>query len=165
MLLCSDGKCAMNEKTATAIAGLYAFYDRELSEFAIEVWADALAEFDQADVRSAIQAHIRDPDAGRWLPKPADLIRKLRGSTDDAAQLAWGRVLRAAQAGGGSFDGPAGDALDSLGGMAVVRRADESQNGFMQRRFVDAFMAHSRRAACVPLLAGAPLRQLEVDHG
>jgi hypothetical protein len=135
---------------------VYDFYRQELSEFAVRIWIDACAEFAMADIERAFMLHLKDPDAGRFLPKPADLVRQLRGSADDEAAIAWGQVLNAAR-GRGSV--PADDlthqALDALGGLSVLGRADESQNGYLQRRFTDAFKAHRRRALldqAVPLL-------------
>ena len=51
-----------------------------------------------ADVRAAFERHITDPDAGRFPPKPADVIRHLQPRAEDdghpGADEAWGLLLR-----------------------------------------------------------------------
>ena len=42
------------------------------------MWFRALSEHDLADVRAAFDAHVKDPDRGRFAPVPADIIGKLR---------------------------------------------------------------------------------------
>jgi hypothetical protein len=142
----------MDSKTLLTLGGVYSFYDKELSEFAITIWADALNDFDPAMVREAFQRHMRDPEAGRWLPKPADIIRHLKGNVNDQALIAWGEVIAAAKAGGARFGGAAQQALESMGGMGRIRSAQEAENGFLQRQFVAAFKAYATREETVPLL-------------
>lgn len=134
------------------LVGVHGFYDRELSEFAIRIWAEALDGMPIAAVDEAFARHLRDPEAGRWLPKPADILRQLRGDAEQAALIAWGEVLAAARSGKATLDPVAREAVQSLGGMSVIQRADESQNGFLQRRFCDAFKAYRARAEAPPLL-------------
>lgn len=57
----------------------------------------ALQRFTLDQVRSAFDAHIADPDRGRFVPVPADLIGKIEGngsdgrpSSDEAWSIAWG---------------------------------------------------------------------------
>jgi hypothetical protein len=103
-------------------------------------------------VREAFQRHMRDPEAGRWLPKPADIIRQLKGNVNDQALIAWGEVIAAAKAGGARFGGAAQQALESMGGMGRIRSAQEAENGFLQRQFVAAFKAYATREEAAPLL-------------
>jgi hypothetical protein len=135
------------DRIAREVAAVYAFYDRELGDAALAIWADVLADFHPSQVVAALKAHMADPDAGHYCPKPADVIRQIRGNVDEAATLAWADVLRAVRSGDGmsAFDPAAIMALQSLGGVSVVRRADESHNGFLQARFVEAYKAFRHR--------------------
>lgn len=155
----------MNDKRLVqTLVGVYGFYDKELTEFAIRVWKDACSEFDIDALAQAFNRHLRDPEAGRWLPKPADIIRQLRGDTNDAALIAWGHVMTSARAGGGfgpEFTPAAKEAVQSLGGWSVICRADESQNGFLQRRFGDAFKAYRNREESPPLLGQEAVRLIK----
>jgi hypothetical protein len=128
------------------LVGVYAFYQRELDEFSIRIWADACAEFDICDIEAAFARHLKDPDAGRWCPKPADIVRQIRGDVDEAALIAWGQVLECVRSGRSDrVDGAARAAVQSMGGLSVIGRSDESQNGFLQRRFCEAFKVYHRR--------------------
>ena len=134
----------------TACAELYG---RTLSEAALALWWKLLEPYDIELVERALHRALESPDGGQFMPKPADLIRQLRGHADDDALIAWGKVLQQAQrGGGGNFAGAAKQAIDSLGGWSVICRADESQNGFLQRRFCDAFKAYRSRETSPPLL-------------
>lgn len=148
------------QRLVQTLVGVYGFYDRELTEFAIRIWSDALTGVGIDEVERAFSSHLRDQDGGRWLPKPADILRQLHGDVDDRATLAWSKVLSAAcgrQT--ADFDEQTRAAVDAIGGMGLIRRADESQNGFLQKRFCDAFKALARRETSPPVLEGAtPLR-------
>jgi hypothetical protein len=153
----------MDSKTLLTLGGVYSFYDKELSEFAIEIWADALKDYDPTMVREAFQRHMRDPEAGRWLPKPADIIRQLRGDVSDRALIAWGEVIAAARSGGGSFGGATRQALDSMGGMGRIRMSQEAENGFLMRQFVAAFKAYANREeAEAPLLEATNVLRIKL---
>lgn len=132
------------------LVGVYGFYDRELTEFALRIWLDALADRPIEDVERAFAAHLRDPQAGRFCPKPADILGQLLGSVEDAATMQWTLVLLAARSGGGftaDMTEATRQAVHSLGGWGAICRSDESQNGFLQRRFCDAYGAYARRDA------------------
>ena len=153
----------MNKRLIQTLVGVYGFYDKELTEFAIRVWGDACAEFDIEALEQAFARHLRDPEAGRWLPKPADIVRQIRGDSNDAALIAWGHVMERARMGGGFGPGASEaerQAVYSLGGWSAICRADESQNGFLQRRFTDAFKAYRHREA-VPALAQEVMRRIK----
>ena len=54
----------------------------------------ALERYELADVEAAIQAHIADPDAGRFPPTPAHLIAAMPGARTLAADEAWALALQ-----------------------------------------------------------------------
>lgn len=142
-----------DKRLIQTLVGVYGFYEKELNEFAIRVWSDAVGDFAIADLEQAFSRHLKDPEAGKWLPKPADIIRQLKGTADEAALIAWGQVLEAVRNRQPlPINGPMEEALRSLGGTSAIARADESQNGFLQRRFVEAFKAYKARSDAPPLL-------------
>lgn len=155
------------DHVAREVAAVYAFYDRELSDAALAIWRDALADFHPDAVAAAFKAHVSDPDAGHYCPKPADVIRQIRGNVDEAATLAWADMLGAIRNGGGmsSLDPAAILALQSLGGPSVVQRADESQNAFLQKRFVDAYRAFRHRDERAAIGTAARHERIEVRKG
>lgn len=57
----------------------------------------ALVRYPLADVRNALDAHMRDPQRGRFYPLPADLIAKIEeaGDTHPGSDEAWAISVRA----------------------------------------------------------------------
>lgn len=151
------------KRLVQTLVGVYGFYDKELTEFAIRIWAEALAEFDAASVETAFSQHVRDTDAGRFCPKPADIIKQIRGDVADLAMVEWGKVLEAARAGGARFDSPTQQALDNIGGMYALRVADESAHTFLQRQFIAAFKAYRSREM-LPAIEHDVLQKIGVAH-
>jgi hypothetical protein len=149
------------KKLAATLTGAYAFYGQELTTFAMRVWAEALDGIDDAVIDAAFSRHLRDPEAGRWCPKPADILRHIHGDIGEQALVAWGEVISAARSGGARFDGPTQEALDSLGGMGRLRLAREDENGFLQRQFVAAFKAYKARSESAPLLGADVVRRIQ----
>jgi len=77
------------------LSAVAAVYGREITPEVTAIYWAALAPYDLAAVRQAFDRHVRNPDAGQFLPKPADLIRMLGGTTADSAMQAWVKVERA----------------------------------------------------------------------
>jgi hypothetical protein len=148
------------KRLVQTLVGVYGFYDRELTEFAIRIWSDALSGIEMATVEEAFAGHLRDTEAGRFLPKPADILRQIKGSAEDAALVAWGDVLNRARAGGGSngLPEPARRAVEAMGGWSVICRSQEDQLGFLQRRFVDMYRAYRGREEQAALAGAAVLK-------
>jgi hypothetical protein len=76
----------------TACAELYRV---EVSKPAADMWWLALKGYDIAAVERAFQKHVTNPDNGQFMPKPADIIRMIGGTTLDSAMTAWAVVDRA----------------------------------------------------------------------
>jgi hypothetical protein len=69
-------------------------YGRTISVPAMRVWFAALLQYDIKDIVGAVQRHITSPD-GKFMPVPADVIRIIEGSGQDAALLAWTKFTAA----------------------------------------------------------------------
>lgn len=77
----------------TLLTGISAYYEKTLPITVIELYWRGLSQFDLAAVENAMWAHTQSPDeAGRWMPKIADLKLKLEGRTQDQASIAWSKV-------------------------------------------------------------------------
>ncbi len=70
----------------------------------------ALEQFELAEVKAAFQAHLSNPDTGQFMPKPADVMRYVKGGTQTQALQAWSKVANAIRSVGGHasvvFDDP-----------------------------------------------------------
>ena len=77
-------------KFTAAVAGLASFYGVELSHMALGIYWDTLREHDLKPLQEAMRCHVKDPEHGRWMPRPADIIRHLPGRTPImGADAAW----------------------------------------------------------------------------
>lgn len=80
---------------AELISDVSAFYRQDCNKFAISVWWEAMRPYDFEVVNAAMGRHARNPDNGQYMPKPADVVKMLEGTTMDKAVLAWADVERA----------------------------------------------------------------------
>lgn len=135
---------------AEMIAGVYELYNRPLSESILEMWWTTMVRFDLASVREALGRHAMNPDAGMFIPKPADVVRELGGTSADASMLAWSKVVNAIKAIGThesvTFDDPiVNRVLKDLGGWYWLGTQKESEMPFIEKRFRDAYRAWRQR--------------------
>lgn len=119
---------------------VYTFYGKDVSQFAADVWWQALRPYALDAVRKALNRHVTSADSGQWLPKPADVVRLLAGGGADRSQLAWSTVDRAVRCVGGwqsvVFDDPAiHAAIDGMGGWVRLCSSSGEDWPFKQREF------------------------------
>lgn len=86
-------------------------YGKTPSDAVIALWWHALHRFDVEAVASAFERHVTNPDVGQWMPKPADVIRMLEGTSIDVAMVAWAKVDKAVRSVGGYASVAFDDAL------------------------------------------------------
>lgn len=70
-------------------------YGKPLTGALHDIYWGALSHYEFSDIEKAVKKHINHPDAGQYMPKPADLIRLLEGGTETRAKLAWSKVEKA----------------------------------------------------------------------
>jgi len=68
-------------------------YDKEITPTIKRLYWEDLGEMPIELVEAAIQSHRRDPDRGRYFPKPADIIAKMPMQSDPTANEAWGLCM------------------------------------------------------------------------
>ena len=138
------------DRLLEVLAGVYAFYGKDLSQFSCDVWVQACESYEVEQVTKALSAHLMDPERGQWLPKPADLVRQLVGTQTDRALVAWGKTLDAMRRVGAYsdvvFDDPIIHAvIVDLGGWVTMCRSEVDELPHTQRRFCDSYRAYARR--------------------
>jgi len=88
---------ADKQRFAALITAASEVYGKPLSAGVIGLYWQALARFSIDEIADALRRHIANPDVGQFMPKPADFVRMIEGSSQDAAALAWSQfddVLR-----------------------------------------------------------------------
>ncbi len=70
-------------------SGLGEFYGVELNKMSLKIYWDTLREHEFEALQEAMQCHIKDPEHGYLMPKPADIIRHLPADRIMGADAAW----------------------------------------------------------------------------
>lgn len=177
------------------VADVYAFYRQQFSEFSGDVWWQAMAPFDLAAVRVALGRHAVNPDSGQFMPKPADVVRMLGGTSADSALSAWSKVERAVRSIGQYVNIVFDDALihrviDDMGGWVQMNNCQTERDfEFVAKEFQTRYRGFSMRSerpdyppmliglaaasnseqgirhAALPVTVGDPLKCLAVYEG
>jgi hypothetical protein len=138
------------ENFRDGVNGVMSFYGKTTSNFALDVWWNALKHYDLRAVNDAFGRHVANPDAGQFAPKPADIIRMLQGSTMDAAFSAWAKVDRAVRHVGAYVDVVFDDALihrviHDMGGWIALGTKTEDEWPFVAREFENRYRGFKAR--------------------
>jgi hypothetical protein len=121
-----------------------------LSDFALSIWWNALAQYDLAAVRQALDRHVKNPDTGQFMPKPADVIRMIAGNTKDSALMAWAKVDRAIRHIGTYQSVIFDDALihrvvQEMGGWVEIGSKEDKEWPFVQKEFETRYRGYKMR--------------------
>ena len=130
---------------------VYAFYGKDYSAFAGRVWWEAMKTFDFKAVGDALNRHCVNPDAGQFMPKPADVVRMLQGSTQDSALAAWSKLDRAVREVGTYrsvvFEDPLIHRIVlEMGGWVSLGMKTEEDWPFLRNEFVNRYRGYRGRS-------------------
>lgn len=133
------------------IAGVYAFYRQDMSDFAGGVWWQAMKPFDFAAVADALNRHCVNPDTGQFMPKPADAVKMLQGSSQDSAMVAWSKVDRGVRQVGTyasvAFDDPIiHRVIHDMGGWVALGTKTEHEWPFVAKEFENRYRGYRVRS-------------------
>ena len=135
---------------AEIIYSIYKFWNREPSSMDLTIWWETLVGYDLAAVRVALTRHMRNPDVGQFIPKPADVVKELGGTSADASMIAWAKVIGAVRKVGSYdsvlFDDPITNiVVRDMGGWIWFGQQTEKELPFIEKRFRDAYRAWRAR--------------------
>ena len=132
------------------LIGVHELYSREMTPFAIKIWWEALQGYDLPAVSLALSRHVQNPDNGQFVPKPADVIRMLGGTSQDRALQAWAKVDRAVRVVGTYRSVAFDDALihrviHDMGGWVGFGTKTEDEWPFVAKEFENRYRGFSMR--------------------
>jgi hypothetical protein len=138
------------EKFHALLSDVYAFYGKDISTFAARVWTEAMRPFDYAAVAAALNQHVMSPDSGQYLPKPADVVKVLQGSTQDSALVAWSKIDSTVRHKGTyvsvAFDDPIiHRVIQEMGGWVHIGGKSEDEWPFVKNEFVNRYRGYKTR--------------------
>lgn len=133
------------------IGNVCAFYGKDYSDFVGSVWWQSMLPYDFKAVNDALGRHVANPDAGQYMPKPADVIKMLDGSTQDSALLAWHKVDKAVREVGTHVSVVFDDALIhrvifEMGGWVLIGGKDDKEWPFVRNEFVNRYRGYRGRS-------------------
>ena len=144
------------------LASVYAMNRVDLSDDVAELWRQILSGYELTPLKDAFANHLKNPDAGQYPPKPADIVRELGGTTQDKSLLAWASVMQAVRRYGTHDSVQFEDqiihrVMVDLGGWVWLGQQQEKELPFIEKRFRDAYRAWLHRGSIgepIPHLAG-----------
>lgn len=125
-------------------------YSKALSDGAKTLYWQGLVDFDLAAVREALYRHVRNPDTGMFMPKIADVVKMLQGSTQDSALNAWAKVDKAIRRVGTQVDVVFDDAIihrviQDMGGWMSFGQKQETEWPFVAKEFENRYRGFKAR--------------------
>lgn len=104
----------------------------------------ALVSFPLQDIELALKRHMTNPDTGQFPPKPADIVKHIRGNSQSSSGEAWAKVDYAIRCVGPwrsvVFDDPKiHAAIERLGGWQTVANSSGEEYPFVQNKFVKLY--------------------------
>lgn len=158
----------MREEDFDAFSGfLSAIYESKratLSKMTVVLWYKALEHYDYPAVEEALVRFIRNEgDNGQFLPQPADVIKLIDGSTQDAALFAWAKVDKAVKLVGPWADVVFDDQIihrvvDDMGGWPGFGQKTDKEWPFVAKDFENRYRGYRIKPsldAYLPILAGS----------
>lgn len=132
------------------VNGMAELYGKPMSPVALALWWNALQPYDLIAVRQGLSRHMQNPDTGQFMPKPADVIKFIGGTTQDGALLAWAKVDKAVRSVGTyrsvAFDDPIIHAvITDMGGWVALGSKDEHEWPFVAKEFENRYRGYRQR--------------------
>lgn len=133
------------------LLGLADLYGRGISDIVIRFYWQALEIYPWVDVAEAMKLHTEDPDAGQFMPKPADIIRIIKGNGQSQSLQAWTKVERAIRQVGPYrsvvFDDVIIHAvMEEMGGWLKLCNVSHKELPFVAREFQTRYTAYKHQA-------------------
>lgn len=125
-------------------------YGKSLSEGVKMLYWQGLIDYDLKAVQQALYRHIRNPDNGQFMPKVADVIKMLQGSTQDSALIAWSKVEKAIRTVGTQVSVAFDDAiihrvLQDMGGWLSFGSKKEAELPFVAKEFETRYRGYKAK--------------------
>lgn len=132
------------------VADVSAFYKQDYSDFAANVWWQAMKPFDFYAVSDAFNRHCVNPDTGQFMPKPADIVKMLQGTTQDSGLVAWSKLDKAVRSVGPyqtvAFDDPIiHRVVVEMGGWVAFGTKNDDEWPFVRNEFVNRYRGYKMR--------------------
>jgi hypothetical protein len=129
------------------LEGIFLSYGKDINISVYRIWWGAVRQFSIEEIDKAFNAHVMNPESGQYLPKPADIIKHLKGTNTDRAAIAWSRVIRAIEIIGPyqtiAFDDPVIHAvIRDMDGWVKLNSITDAESPFVANDFKNRYRAY-----------------------
>lgn len=112
-----------------------------------ELFYESVKQFGFDAVKKAFSVHIQNPDNGQWMPKPADIVRIISGTSKDNSHVAWSNVKKSITTVGSYetivFDDPIiHRVIQDMGGWINLCASSEDDLPFRGHEFKSRYTAY-----------------------
>ncbi|MCK5133255.1 MAG: hypothetical protein KAR40_14020 [Candidatus Sabulitectum sp.] len=131
-------------KFSEIMAAMSELYEMSISDVVMEIWFKTLEEFPIDVISQAVFSYMKNPDTGRYKPKPADIVKMIKGTASDAASLGWTKVDKAVRM-VGSYESVVFDdniihkVITDMGGWIGFGDVKESEWPFVAKDFQNRY--------------------------
>lgn len=125
-------------------------YNKQVNPVLSKLYWRILEPYDWQDVVSAFQAHVQDPDCGQFMPKPADIIRAIKGNSQTQSLQAWTKVSDAIRLIGPYRSVVFDDVgihvvLQEMGGWIKICNTKEKEFPFVAQEFQTRYRSYTNK--------------------
>jgi hypothetical protein len=136
-----------SSRFAVLIVGIGEVYGKSFTSVAIDIYWSVLKCFRFEDVQTAVYRHLKNPDVGRFLPKPADIVIAIDGNSQNQSLLAWTKVVSAIHRVGSYTSIAFDDALihaviEDMGGWQKLCLTSIKQLPFVGKEFQERYRGY-----------------------
>jgi len=129
----------------------YELYNKPLSDGIKNIWWRTLRPFDFEAVSEAFSRWLVNTEAGKWLPRPADILQMMGGTATDGSLIAWSTVERAIRRVGPwrsiQFeDALIGRVVSEMGGWVKLCSTDDKELPFVAKEFQTRYRGYAMRS-------------------
>lgn len=122
-------------------------YKSKPSDMAVRLAWETLKDYQYQDIAQALTAHMKDPDGGRFAPKPADITLKIDGDPESRAYQAYTKALDAIGSVGPHKSVVFDDrlimcCLQDVGGWQVWNEQKDEEIPFRKNEFIKRYRGY-----------------------
>lgn len=142
-------------KFTVLMTGLSEMFNKPLSDFLMDMYYDILKDYSYEQVGRAVKSCLKNYKYAT-LPKPADILEYIEGSSEDKSLIAWLKAKEAVEKGGYvatiEFDDPIiSHCLHSLGGWQWFCDVHKNELPFVEKRFRELYNMYRKRDITKPM--------------
>lgn len=140
----------MKNEFRFSLIATYEMYNKDISDAFIALFCKVLeaSGISYTDAMQALEKHIVDPTAGKYPPKPADIVQQIKGN-DNSGYKAWEHVLKACKTQNAVYTGVVfsdlkiTEAIKMLGGWIQfyedVQHSLRVNDPWVRKNFIDVY--------------------------